>query len=81
LSTYFYRQAYPSTFFIVPVILFTLLYNVPKFFELIVREEVVNECPYNISTLTSLPESSALNVTSRYSLNDIKNLMRLKQIS
>jgi hypothetical protein len=70
MLTYIYRQVYPSTFFIVPVVLFTLLYNVPKFFELVVREEDVNECPYNISTVTSFPESPALNVTSRYNQYD-----------
>ena len=38
-----FRRRYTSRAFVLPVTIFTILYNVPKFFELYVREDPITE--------------------------------------
>jgi hypothetical protein len=36
-----FRRVYSSRYFILPVVFLTLLYNIPKFFELYVKESIL----------------------------------------
>ena len=51
-ESYYYRYSYKSKHFIVPVILYSLLYNLPKFFEL------TTSCPEPANTNQTLGTSS-----------------------
>ena len=43
MSFFRHSRVFSSKTFVLPVIIFTILYNVPKFFELYVKEEVVTK--------------------------------------
>ena len=59
-----FRRVYSSRSFILPVIFFTLFYNIPKFFELYVKEEVTKTCyngteAYNVTVNLALPMTNS----------------------
>ena len=70
--TFATRRVYSSRSFILPVVFLTIFYNIPKFFELYVKEEMIRICrngtdvynvTVNVATLASSPSTSCENGT------------------